>query len=80
MCGYATGASPMMSKDSKEREKQYRAEDDHRALQRAAEIEGDGERMKYAADHHRKQTAALARVGKRFTRSSSGGRKVAQRA
>ncbi len=74
MCGFA-GSSPMMSKDSKEREKQYRAEDDHRTLTRVAEIEGDPERMKYVREHHKKQTSQLARVGKRF-----GGRKAAQRA
>ena len=64
MCGYAS--SPMQSKDSKEREKQYRAEDDHRTLSRVAEIEADPERVKYARDFHRKRTSELARVGKRL--------------
>lgn len=64
MCGYA---SPSMSKAKMdEREKQYRAEDDHRTMTRMAEIEGDPERMKYVREHHRKMSAALGRVGKRI--------------
>ncbi len=69
MCGI--GSSPMMSKDMKEREKQYRAEDDHRTMSRVAEIEGDPERMKYARAHHKKQMTALARVGKRISGRSA---------
>lgn len=73
MCGIAS--SPGDKRKMDEREKQYRAEDDHRTLTRVAEIEGDGERMKYVREHHRKMTGALARVGKRVN-----GRGKAQRA
>lgn len=74
MCGYA---SPSMSakdkKSAEQREREYRAEDDHRTMTRAAEIEGDKDRMSGVREHHRKQSAALGRVAKRFgTRSSSG--------
>lgn len=63
MCGIAMSSS---SRKMDEREKQYRAEDDHRTLSRVAEIEADPERVKYAREHHRKQSQALARVGKRL--------------
>lgn len=72
MCGIASSPS---NRKMDEREKQYRAEDDHRTLTRVAEIESDGERMKYVREHHRKQTSARARVGKRVN-----GRGKAQRA
>lgn len=51
------------SKMSKQ-EQDYRAEDDHRTLQRAAEIGGDPDRMKGVQKHHRKVKRGLSRVGR----------------
>lgn len=53
-----------MTKKDRQREAEMRAEDDHRTLTRAAEIQGDGERMRHVVRHHRKQTRALNRVGR----------------
>ena len=54
----------MMTKADKKREAESRAEDDHRTLTRAAEVQGDPERMRHVVRHHRKQTRALTRVGR----------------
>lgn len=56
--------SPFPSEDD------YRAEDDHRTLCRAAEVRADAKRMKGVQRHHAKQRAALGRVGR-----SLGGRR-----
>lgn len=62
-----------MSKKDKQREAEMRAEDDHRTLTRAAEIQGDADRMKHVVRHHVKQTRALGRVGRAmgFTRGGT---------
>lgn len=52
------------TKKDRQREMESRAEDDHRTLTRAAEVQGDAERMKHVVRHHRKQTRALSRVGR----------------
>lgn len=41
----------------------YQAEDDHRTMMHAAEIQDDDKRMAGVKRHQRKQTKALARVG-----------------
>lgn len=53
MCG---GAVPSKS------EQDYRAEDDHRTLERAAEITADDARMAGVKRFHAKRTAATARM------------------
>lgn len=56
--GLASSAPfPSMDKD-------YRAEDDHRTLMRAAEVTGDPKRMAGVRRHHRKVNRGLASVGK----------------
>lgn len=45
-------------------ESDYQAEDDHRTLTRAAEVQGDSKRMAGVKKHHRKQQKALATVGR----------------
>jgi hypothetical protein len=50
----------------------YRAEDDHRTLTRAAEVQADAVRMKAVAKHHRKAQKELAGVGRVI--GGSGGR------
>lgn len=59
-------AFPTQSSTAKlsKQEQDYRAEDDHRTLTRAAEIGGDPDRMKGVAKHHRKTQRGLARVGR----------------
>jgi len=72
MCG---GPFPT-SKLDKQRELEYRAEDDHRTLQRASEVTADPARMKGVARHHRKEKQKLSAVGKQISgkRSFGGGR------
>jgi hypothetical protein len=41
----------------------YQAEDDHRTIMRAAEIQGDRKRMGGVRKHQIKQTKALKKVG-----------------
>lgn len=48
------------------REAEYRAEDDHRTLQRAAEVQRDPTRMKGAAAHHRKKLEEMQTVGRQL--------------
>lgn len=43
-------------------DKKWRAEDDLRALRRAAEVQGDAQRMKEAKAIGKKEAAVLARV------------------
>lgn len=40
----------------------YEAEDDHRTMMRASEIQGDKKRMQGVKKHHRKQTKKMALV------------------
>lgn len=42
----------------------YRAEDDHRTLMRAAEIKGDKSRLAGVKRHHAKTRASLSKVGR----------------
>lgn len=42
----------------------YRAEDDHRTMMRAAEVKADPKRMAGVKQHHRKIRAALSKVGR----------------
>lgn len=44
-------------------EQDYRAEDDHRTMTRAGEIQGDKGRMAGVRKHQVKQTRALKKVG-----------------
>ena len=48
---------------SSKTEQDYRAEDDHRTLMRASEVQQDASRMKAVARHHAKMTKDLSRVG-----------------
>jgi hypothetical protein len=50
----------------------WQAEDDHRTLTRAAEVQADPVRMKGVAKHHRKVKKQLASVGR--TIGGQGGR------
>ena len=50
----------------------WQAEDDHRTLTRAAEVQSDPARMKGVAKHHRKMKKQLASVGR--TIGGQGGR------
>lgn len=42
----------------------WQAEDDHRTLSRAAEVQADPQRMKGVAKHHRKVKKQLSSVGR----------------
>lgn len=64
MAKLAGAAVPQKTEDD------YRAEDDHRTMMRAAEIKGDGARMAGVKRHHAKTKAALGKVGR-----SLGGRR-----
>lgn len=44
----------------------YQAEDDHRVLTKALEIQSDVGRMAGVRRHHRKQTRTLSSLGKSF--------------
>jgi hypothetical protein len=56
----------------------WQAEDDHRTLSRAAEVQADPARMKGVAKHHKKMKKQLASVGRSIGnqggRMSGGGR------
>lgn len=71
MCG-----GPISTADSKKREAEYRAEEDHRTLTRAEEVRADKGRMAGVIRHHKKQTSALRRT----SRAIMGGRGAARRA
>lgn len=66
MCG-----GPISTAESKKREAEYRAEDDHRTLTRAEEVRADKTRMAGVLRHHKKQTSALRRTSKALFRGSS---------
>jgi hypothetical protein len=55
--GLPSGASPLGMND-------YQAEDDHRTLSRASEIQGDKGRMGGVAKQQKKQLRSLSKVGK----------------
>ena len=59
MCG-----GPISTKAAKQREMDYRAEDDHRTLTRAEEIRADAARMAGVRRHHRKQSRAISRMNR----------------
>ena len=61
---------PRISKQAKQEEDRWRAEDDLRTLQRAAEVRSDQERMERAMSLHRKQSAGLEQIVKPADRSS----------
>ena len=65
------GASP--SKPSKS-EQDYRAEEDFRTMQRAAEVSGDKERHMRALAHGRKQVVAISKVMGSAMRGKAGRR------
>jgi hypothetical protein len=50
----------------------WQAEDDHRTLSRAAEVQADPARMKGVAKHHKKMKKQLASVGRSI--GNQGGR------
>lgn len=59
------GASPDLavpSPSSKNKEDDYRAEDDHRQLMRVEEIRSDPSRMAGVKRHHQKQVRSIARM------------------
>ncbi len=72
------GASPKTSKS----EQDYRAEEDFRTLQRAAEVSLDGARHQRAIGHGRKQMSAMSKVvgGMRGKTGRKGMRAPARRA
>lgn len=55
--------SVKMNLAAAKREAEYRAEDDHRTLQRAEEVRADPSRLKGVAMHHRKKMVEMRRVG-----------------
>jgi len=54
-----------MSREQAKREREWRAEDDLRTLQRAAEIQGDTSRVRAAQQVAKRQMAALSKVAGR---------------
>lgn len=54
-----TMGNPQMSKEDKERERRWRAEDDFRTLGRAAEIHADPERKKAVMEMHQEHADML---------------------
>ena len=61
-----------MTSADKKREDDYRAEDDLRTIERAAEVMGDEGRMAACARVHKRKQSASQRVGRMF--SKRGGR------
>jgi len=53
-----------MSREAAKREREWRAEEDLRTLQRAAEIQGDTSRVRAAQQIAKRQMAALSKVAK----------------
>jgi hypothetical protein len=49
-------------------DRQYQAEDDHRTLTRAAEIQANRPRMAAVRRHHRKMTTALGKMDRMLSR------------
>jgi hypothetical protein len=62
----------MASSADKKREDDYRAEDDLRTLERAAEVSADGGRMEACARVHKRKQNAAARVGRLFSKRGGG--------
>jgi hypothetical protein len=58
------GSKQTLSAPSSPSEDDYRAEDDHRTLSRAAEVRGDPKRMAGVKRHHQKQKRTLGLVGR----------------
>lgn len=58
-------------------EREYRAEDDHRTLRRAAEVRSDPLRMRDVQSFHRKTLREMGEVGREL--KSRGKRRVAKR-
>lgn len=59
MAGSKASSMPMMKSDA-----DYMAEDDHRTMSRAAEIQNDPRRMQGVKKQHRKVTKQQALVGR----------------
>ncbi len=57
-----------MAKISPASDHDWQAEDDHRTITRAAEVQGDKKRMAGVKRHHKKLTRDIARVGKSLGR------------
>lgn len=53
---------PQMSKEDKDRERRYRAEDDFRTLGRAAEIHGDEDRKNAVIEMHQEHGDMLKKL------------------
>lgn len=50
---------------------EWRAEDDHRTMQRAEEVRSDPSRMKKVATFHRKKLGEMKRVGQQLGATSA---------
>ena len=57
-----------MTKSERNREREYRDEDDHRTVTRAEEVRGDKSRMAGVRRHQRKSERALKRTGRAIGR------------
>jgi len=57
-----------MTSSDKKREDDYRAEDDLRTLERAAEVSADDNRMQACARVHKRKQNAAQRVGRLFSK------------
>lgn len=60
--GNAVSGPASVSPIGKDREQEYRAEEDFRTLERAEEVRGDGARHTRAMAHGRKKISAMHRV------------------
>jgi len=54
----------MTKASAAKQEREWQAEDDHRTLTRAQEIQADGKRMAGVRRHHRKAMRALTSAGR----------------
>lgn len=63
LCGPTPAVT--ISREQAKREREWRAEDDLRTLQRAAEIQGDTSRVRAAQQIAKRQMAALSKVAGR---------------
>lgn len=57
---HATNKTPKIDP----REREYRAENDHRTLRRAAEVRSDPSRMRDVSSYHRKTVREIGEVGR----------------
>lgn len=57
-------SSPFPTGPSLQKEREYRDEDDHRTMSRAAEITGDRSRMAGVRRHQKKASRSLSTVGR----------------